>query len=54
MEQFGTTCHLINAPRWPHRVCDGGALFDRVRKKSSVKADLLIFNNCVTVSGDSN
>jgi len=25
MEQFGTTCHPINAPQWPHRVYVGPA-----------------------------
>jgi len=51
VEQFGTTCHLIKAPQWPRRVCDGPAWFDRVGKKLSVKADLLIYSNCVTISG---
>jgi len=50
VEQFGTTCHLIKAPQWPHRVCDGPAWLDRVAKKPSVKANLLIYSNCVTVS----
>jgi len=51
MEQFWITCHLIKAPQWPHRVCDGLAWLDRVGKKLSVKANLLICSNCVTVSG---
>jgi len=51
VEQFGTTGHPINAPQWPHRVCVGPAWLDRVGKKPSVKADLLIYSNCVTVSG---
>jgi len=41
----------INAPQWPHRVCVSPAWLDRVSKKPSVKADLLISSNCVTVSG---
>jgi len=42
----------INASQWPHRVCVGPAwLNDRVSKKPSVKADLLIYSNCITVSG---
>jgi len=32
-----TTGHPINAPQWPHRVCDGHAWLDRVGKKPSVK-----------------
>jgi len=51
MEQFGTTGYPINAPQWPHRVCVGPAWLDRVGKKPSVKADLLIYGNCVTVAG---
>jgi len=51
VEQFGTTCHLIKAPQWLHRVCDGPAWLDRVGDKPSVKADLLTYCNCVTVSG---
>jgi len=51
VEQFGTTCYLINVPQWPHSICDGPAWLDRVGKKPSVKADLLIYSNCVTVSG---
>jgi len=50
VEQFGTTCHPINAPQWLHRVCDGPAWLDRVSKKPSVKANLLIYINCVKVS----
>jgi len=41
----------INAPQWPHRVLVGPAWLDRVGKRPSVKADLLIYSNCVTVSG---
>jgi len=51
VEQFGTTGYPINAPKWPHRVCVGPAWLDRVSKKLSVKADLLIYSNCVTVPG---
>jgi len=51
VEQFGTTGYPINAPQWPHRICDGPAWLDRVSKKLSVKADLLISSNYVTVSG---
>jgi len=51
VEQFGTTYHLIKAPQWLHRACDGPAWLDRVSKNPSVKADLLIYSNCVTVSG---
>jgi len=32
-------------------VCVGPAWLNRVSKKPSVKADLLIYSNCVTVSG---
>jgi len=35
----------------PPSVCDGPAWPDRVGKKLSVKADLLIYSSCVTVSG---
>jgi len=51
VEQFGTTGYPINAPQWPHRVCVGPVWLDRVGKKPSVKADLLIYGNCVTVPG---
>jgi len=51
MEQFGITGHPVNESQWPHRVCVGPAWFDRVSKRLSVKADLLIYSNCVTVSG---
>jgi len=51
VEQFGTTDYPVNAPQWPHRVYVGPAWLDRVGKKPSVKADLLIYSNCVTVSG---
>jgi len=50
-KQFGTTGYPINTPQWPHRVCVGSAWFDRVGKKPFVKADLFIYSNCVTVSG---
>jgi len=43
VEQFESTCHLIKTPQWPHRVCDCPAWPDRVGKKLSVKADLLIY-----------
>jgi len=39
---------------WPHfeePVCVGPAWLHRVGKKPSVNADLLIYGNCVTVSG---
>jgi len=29
--------------QWPHRVCVGPAWLDRVSKKPSVKADLLMY-----------
>jgi len=45
-----TTGYPINAPQWPNRVCVSPAWLDRVDKKPSVKADLLIYGNCVTVS----
>jgi len=51
VEQFGTTGHPINAPQWHHRICVGPAWFDRVSKRLSVKADPLIYSNCVTASG---
>jgi len=51
VEQLGTTDHPINASQWPYRVCVGPAWFDRAGKIPSVKADLLIYSNCVTVSG---
>jgi len=38
VEQFGTTCHLISAPQWPHSVCDDPGWLDRVGKKPSVKS----------------
>ena len=51
MEQFKTTTgYPINAPQWPQRVYASPAWLDRVSKKLSVKADLLIYGNCVTVS----
>jgi len=51
VKQFETTGHPINASQWPHRVCVGPVWLDRVSKNLFVKADLLIYNNCVTVSG---
>jgi len=42
VKQFGTTFRLIKASQWPHSVCDGPAWLDRVGKKLSIKADLLI------------
>jgi len=50
VEQLETTGYPINAPQWPYRVWVGPAWLDRVGKKPSVKADLLIYSNCVTVS----
>jgi len=47
-EQFGTTGYPINALQWPHRVCIVPAWLDTVSKKLFVKADLLIYSNCVT------
>jgi len=48
VEQFVTTGYPIYAPQWPHSVCVGLAWLDRISKKPSVKADLLISSNCVT------
>jgi len=42
VEQFGTTGHPINSPQWPHRAYVDPVWLDRVGKKPSVKADLLI------------
>jgi len=42
---------ILLIPQWPHRVCDGSAWLDRLSKKPSVKVDLFIYRNCVTVSG---
>jgi len=50
VEQFGTTGQPIIASQWLHRVCVGPVWLDRVGKKPSVKADLLIYGNCVTMS----
>jgi len=48
---LGPHATLLMPPQCPHRVCDGPAWLDRVGKKPSLKADLLIYSNCVTVSG---
>jgi len=48
---FDITGCPINAPQWPHGFCVGAVWLDRIGKKSSVKANLLIYGNCVTVSG---
>jgi len=51
LEQNWMPSYPINAPQWPHRVCFGTLLLDRVDKRPSVKADLLIYSSFATVSG---
>ena len=50
-QQFGTQPILISAPQWPHRSYNAPALFYRIGKKPSVKADLAIYNHIVDASG---
>jgi len=42
MEKFWIPSHPLNALWWPHRVCFGLSWFERVGKKPSVKAYLVI------------
>jgi len=51
VEQFGTTGHPINAPQQPVRVCICPVWLDRVSKRPSVKADLLIYHILQIVRG---
>ena len=43
-QQSGTSHILISATHWPHRPCIAPWWFDRVGKKPSVKAALVIFS----------
>ena len=50
-QQFGTTPILISAPQWSHMHCNGLMQLDRVGKKLSVKADLVIYSHVADISG---
>ena len=50
-QQFGIPPILISAPQWLHMPCNAPTQLYRVRKKPSVKADLVIYSHIVDSSG---
>ena len=52
-KQFGvaTTHILISATHWLHWPCSAPSWFDRIGKKPSVRADLVIYGYMLGVSG---
>ena len=49
-QQFDTTCILINVVHFLNRPCNAPSWFDKVGKKPSVRADLVIFSHMLCVS----